>query len=435
MALGGGTFTVQNKVLPGAYINFVSLATATATLSDRGYATMPLELDWGIEGEVFEVTNADFQKNSMKIFGYDYTSEKLKGLRDLFKNITTLFAYRLNGDGVKASNTFATAKYAGTRGNDIKIQIQVNVDDNSLFDVNTYLGTVMVDSQTVAKAADLVANDYVTFKSSAELSSTAGTPLEGGTNSEVTGTNHQAYLDKIESYSFNAMGVVTTENTIKSLYDAFCKRMRDEVGAKFQVILYNKASDYEGVINVKNKTSDEGWSEASLVYWVTGISAGCAVNKSNLNKVYDGEFAINVDYTQTQLTKAIQAGEFTLHQVGDDIRVLEDINSLVTETETKAYIFKDNQTIRVIDQIANDIAVLFNTKYLGAVPNDEAGRISLWADIVKHHEQLQDIRAIENFTDEDVKVSQGDTKKAVVVQDAVTVVNAMAKLYMTVTVM
>lgn len=435
MALGGGTFTVQNKVLPGAYINFVSLATATATLSDRGYATMPLELDWGIEGEVFEVTNADFQKNSMKIFGYDYTNEKLKGLRDLFKNITTLFAYRLNGDGVKASNTFATAKYAGTRGNDIKIQVQVNVDDDSLFDVNTYLGTVMVDSQTVAKAADLVANDYVTFKSSAELSSTAGTPLEGGTNGNVTGTNHQAYLDKIESYSFNAMGVVTTENTIKSLYDAFCKRMRDEVGAKFQVILYNKASDYEGVINVKNKTSDEGWSEASLVYWVTGISAGCAVNKSNLNKVYDGEFAINVDYTQTQLTKAIQAGEFTLHQVGDDIRVLEDINSLVTETETKAYIFKDNQTIRVIDQIANDIAVLFNTKYLGAVPNDEAGRISLWADIVKHHEQLQDIRAIENFTDEDVKVSQGDTKKAVVVQDAVTVVNAMAKLYMTVTVM
>ena len=435
MALGGGTFTVQNKVLPGAYINFVSLATATATLSDRGYATMPLELDWGIEGEVFEVTNADFQKNSMKIFGYDYTNEKLKGLRDLFKNITTLFAYRLNGDGVKASNTFATAKYAGTRGNDIKIQVQVNVDDDSLFDVNTYLGTVMVDSQTVAKAADLVANDYVTFKSSAELSSTAGTPLEGGTNSEVTGTNHQAYLDKIESYSFTAMGVVTTENTIKSLYDAFCKRMRDEVGAKFQVILYNKASDYEGVINVKNKTSDEGWSEASLVYWVTGISAGCAVNKSNLNKVYDGEFAVNVDYTQTQLTKAIQAGEFTLHQVGDDIRVLEDINSLVTETETKAYIFKDNQTIRVIDQIANDIAVLFNTKYLGAVPNDEAGRISLWADIVKHHEQLQDIRAIENFTDEDVKVSQGDTKKAVVVQDAVTVVNAMAKLYMTVTVM
>lgn len=85
-----------------------------------------------------------------------------------------------------------------------------------------------------------------------------------------------------------------------------------------------------------------------------------------------------------------------------------------------------------MDQIANDIAVLFNTKYLGTVPNDAAGRISLWSDIVKHHEQLQTIRAIEDFTDADVVVDQGETKKSVVVNDVVTVVNAMAQLYMTV---
>ena len=87
-----------------------------------------------------------------------------------------------------------------------------------------------------------------------------------------------------------------------------------------------------------------------------------------------------------------------------------------------------------MDQIANDIAVLFNTKYLGVVPNDAAGRISLWSDIVKHHERLQEIRAIENFLDSDVTVEPGDTKKSIVVSDSVTVVNAMSKLYMTVTV-
>jgi hypothetical protein len=53
---------------------------------------------------------------------------------------------------------------------------------------------------------------------------------------------------------------------------------------------------------------------------------------------------------------------------------------------------------------------------------------------VKHHQQLNDIRAIENFSDSDISVAQGDTKKSVVVTDAVTVVNAMGKLYMTVTV-
>lgn len=431
MALGGGTFTAQNKVLPGAYMNFVSLATANSVLSDRGIATMPLELDWGIENDVFEVTSADFQKNSIKLFGYSYEHEKMKGLRDLFKNITTLYAYRLNGGGTKAENNYATAKFSGVRGNDLKIVIQKNVDNNELFDVKTLLDNTAVDIQTVSSGAELTANDYIIFKEF-ELIETAGTPLAGGTNGETDGSSHQNYLDKIEAYSFNVMGVVSTESTIKALYVNFCKRLRDEVGAKFQTVVYNCAADYEGVINVKNKVLDA--SEASLVYWVTGIAAGCAVNKSNLNKVYNGEFNVDVDYTQSQLENAIKTGEFTLHRVGNDVRVLEDVNSLVTVTDNKGEIFKDNQTIRVIDQIANDIAVLFNTKYLGTVPNDAAGRISLWSDIVKHHEQLQDIRAIEEFSDEDVTVAQGNSKKSVIVNDAVTVVNAMAKLYMTVTV-
>ena len=123
-----------------------------------------------------------------------------------------------------------------------------------------------------------------------------------------------------------------------------------------------------------------------------------------------------------------------LRQVGSDVRVLEDINSMVTVSDTCGDVFKDNQTVRVCDQIANDIAVIFNTRYMGTVPNDNAGRLSLWADIVKHHQQLNDIRALENFSDTDVTVAQGDSKKSVVVTDAVTVVNAMDKLYMTVTV-
>lgn len=47
MALGGGTFTLQNKVLPGSYINFISAARASSTLSERGVAAFPILLDWG----------------------------------------------------------------------------------------------------------------------------------------------------------------------------------------------------------------------------------------------------------------------------------------------------------------------------------------------------------------------------------------------------
>lgn len=431
MALGGGTFFTQNKVLPGAYINFISASKASATLSDRGYAAMAIELDWGVENTIFEVTNGDLQKNSMKLFGYDYTAPQLKGLRDLFLNLKTLYLYRLTSGGVKATNTYATAKYCGTRGNDLKVVISNNVEDEEKFDVSLYIDdTTLLDKQTVSQMSELVDNDYVTWKSGASLSETAGEPLSTGTNGTVNGLAHQTFLDKAESYYFNILGCVSTEDEIKSLYVAYTKRLRDEVGAKFQLVVHNKEADYEGVINVINDVEESPVS--SLIYWVTGAEASCAVNASLLNKKYDGEFTVKADYTQSQLEGFINAGKFAFHNVGNDVRVLSDINTLLTTSDIKGDVFKENQTIRVCDQIANDIANIFNTRYLGVVPNDANGRISLWNDIVKHHQQLQDIRAIENFTSEDITVAQGDTKKAVVVYDKVTVVNAMAQLYMTV---
>lgn len=435
MALGGGTFVVQNKELPGAYINFVSASAANAALSERGIVTMPLVLDWGVSDSVFEVSGSDFQKNSMELFGYEYTHEKLKGLRDLFLNTQIFYGYRLNGEGKKAENDLACAQYAGIRGNDLQIVIQVNADHESMFDVRTFLGTVLVDEQTVATAGELKANKYLSWKPDITLEATAGTPLAGGENGEVNGTSYQAYLDRIEAYTFNVMGVDVTDNTTKSLFTAFTKRLRDEMGVKFQLVLYDYAqADHSGIISVHNKVLDAGWKESGLVYWVTGACAGCAVNRSNQNRKYDGNFTIDTPYTQNQLKDAIRAGQFTFHRVGNDIRVLEDINTLVTTSQTQGDIFKDNQTIRVIDQIGNDIAVLFNTKYLGVVPNDAAGRVSLWSDIVAHHRQLGQIRAIEDFSDADIVVEPGDTKKSVRVTDLITVVGAMGKLYMTVTV-
>lgn len=434
MALGGGTFTSMNKILPGSYINFVSSAGANASVSERGIAAVGVYTGWGKTGEIIEVSAEDFQKNTMSIFGMGYDADGLKPLRELFSNIRLAYLYRLDGGGAKAANTYATAKYAGTKGNSITIKIAVNVDDENKFDVTTIFDSKTVDTQTVGTAAELVSNDWVDFKSDATLAATAGTPLTGGTNGTPTGETHQDFLDKLEPYSFNALGCASDDNTTKGLYVNYCKRLRDEVGKKFQVIVHNKAADYEGVVNIKNTITDTAKTGYELVYWVTGIMAGTAVNASCTNKLYDGEYDIDASYTQTQLEAAITAGEFTFHKVGQDIRVLTDINSLVTISDTKGAIFKSNQTIRVIDAIANDIAVIFNTQFLGTVPNDEEGRTALWMQIVNHHDELVRMRAIEPFAETDVTVEQGNDNKTVVVTDAITVINAMEKLYMTVTV-
>lgn len=434
MALGGGTFTTYNQVLPGAYINFVSSARADAALSERGIAAMALEWDWGPQGEVFSVDAQTFQKNAKEIFGYDYTHEKLKGLRDLFSNIRTLYAYRL-GSGTKASNTVAEAKYPGERGNDLSVSIHPNADEPEKFDVSTLLDGKVLETQTVSAVEELQENAFLTFQSDAPLSEQAGLPLTGGENgAEAQGEDYQGFLNQIERYSFHTLGCLSTDAKVTALFSAFTKRMREEQGVKFQTVLYRCAADYEGVISVQNRTLDADWPESSLVYWVTGASAGCEINRSNTNRAYTGEFTVETVETQEQLKTGLQSGQLLFHRVGDEVRVLRDVNTLTTQTPEKGADFGSNQTVRVLDQIGTDIAALFNGKYLGKVPNDAAGRISLWNDIVKRHESLLSLRAIENFNAEDISVMQGETKQSVIVADRVTPVNCMEQLYMTVTV-
>ena len=70
------------------------------------------------------------------------------------------------------------------------------------------------------------------------------------------------------------------------------------------------------------------------------------------------------------------------------------------------------------------------TVLLGKIPNDESGRAALWNELVKYHERLQGVRAIENFSSNDITVSEGDTKRSVVVNEAITPINCMTQLYM-----
>lgn len=423
MALGGGTFSSQNKVLPGAYFQFISTKGARNVAGERGVAAIALELDWGEDNVIFDLTAADIQKNSMAMLGYSYDSEKLKGIRDILKHAKLVHVYKLTSGGEKASNTYATAKYTGVAGNSIKTVIASNVDNASAYDVSTYMGTTLVDRQTVTSPAELKDNEYVSFKKDAPLTKEAGVSMTGGTNAAADTSTHQAFLDKIESYpDVNTIGYSGTDESIKALYAAFAKRMRDEVGIRLQAVMHGYAGDSIACVNVKNS--------ADNVYWVLGVTAGLAGNESATNMVYDGEMPVKTDYTQKQLEAAIKSGEYVLHKVGSSVRVLEDINSLVTYTDDMGEVFSDNQTVRVIDTLADSIAGIFCTKYIGRVPNNASGRTSLWSDIVSICQQMVDMKALESFDSSDITVEQGTAKKSVVVNSAVVVINTMDKLYM-----
>ena len=60
--------------------------------------------------------------------------------------------------------------------------------------------------------------------------------------------------------------------------------------------------------------------------------------------LYDGEYSVDTNYTQQQLIDNINAGKLTLHRVDNSVRVLTDINSLVTYTSDKSKIFAVSYT-------------------------------------------------------------------------------------------
>jgi hypothetical protein len=240
-------------------------------------------------------------------------------------------------------------------------------------------------------------------------------------------------INALEPYDFNVLCAYTGESADVTAYITAVKKWRDELGKKCQVVVYNQTGvDHEGVINVVSTVDDDGAAAYALTAWLAGAEAGCAINESCTNMLYDGEYTVVTDKTQAELETCLENGQVAFHLVYGDVRVLEDINSLTTTTNDKGEDFKYNQTIRVVDQIANDIANLFNTQYLGVVPNNASGRASLWGEIVAHHRELEAMQAIENFDSSLLTIEQGATKKSVVVNDVITVVNAMAQLYMTV---
>lgn len=430
MALGGGTFVTPNKTMPGTYKKVVSAARASAIVSERGVVALPIALSWGKQDEVFTITSEDFQTNSMKILGYDYSADELKPFREIFKNAVKVHVYNLNSGGAKATSALATAKYAGIRGNSLKYVVSINLDDETKYDVALYMGSAIVDSQTVASASELVDNEYVVYNKEATLTETAGTLLADGTDGvELTGSNYQTALDRFESYTFHVLVCPTTEDTIKDLFVAYTKRMREEVGCTFKAVIYRELADYEGVISVENKV--KGADEHSAVFFVAGAEAGCAVNKSNTNKTYDGEYDIDVDYTQTELKEAIKAGKFMFHKVEDEVRILTDINTFVSFTDEKGEDFSSNQVMRVVDQCYADDAAKFNSKYLGKVQNDKTGRVAYWGDVVAHRKQLLGIRALNSYEADSLIVEIGNDKKSVTQSEVLDIACAMEKLYIT----
>ncbi|HBB28271.1 MAG TPA: phage tail sheath protein [Clostridiales bacterium] len=439
--MAGGYFTTQNKRIPGAYVNFSTDAQEEITIGNRGIVTMPLSLNWGKVREFVVIdNNTDFKA----VLGYDILDPQLLIIKETLKRAKSILLYRIN-TGVKAtkidSSLTVTAKYEGTRGNDITIKIVANPDVASSFIVTTYLDGEIVDEQLASTIGDLQSNDYVVFSGTAStaLTASAGIVLTGGTNTDATSANYTTYFASCEVQDFNVIALSTSDATIKGAAATFVKRMIETEGKKIQVVMSSySTADHEGVISVENGVKLEDGTVIDIltaVGWVAGATASAEINKDLTYEVYEGAVDVTERYTDTQIETMLNAGKFffvpkKLKNGVKKIVVQEDINTFVSFTKDKGKEFSINRSIRTMFDIGTTIPEFWEQTYIGKVDATDDGVNAFVGDVINYFSNLQELGAIKNFNSkEDIKVTLNSDDSAFALV-GVQVARAFKKLYM-----
>lgn len=438
--MAGGTFVTMNKVRPGAYINFESVPKPLMTVAERGILTMPVAMEWGPEGKMITLFSEDLLNgNSVAKIGYDAFDTESLVFREALKNAYKAYIYRADTGGEKATatvgNLTVAALYTGVVGNKISVAV---VQDEEKFKVQIFLNGALKDEQIVSNISGLVANDWVEFSGEGALTANAGTQLTGGTNGTLNVAVLTDYFKEAEKFKWNTMAIPLDLQSVGAQVTAFIKRMRDDLGKKCQAVVVDYPNaDYEGIISVSQgyKTSTETITKHIFAATVAGMTAGANVNESNTYAVVDAD-AVEIigELSDEEVEEALQSGEFIITRRDDDVIVVEqDINTFKTFVPKKGKEFAKNRVIRCLDEINNTTKLTWEKAYVGKVDNDADGRSTFKADLINFGKQLQNLRAITDFDgNEDINVSKGQNIEDVITDWAITPVDAMEKLYMTV---
>lgn len=450
----GGTWTVQNKQRPGAYINFVSVPKPVGSIGDRGVMTACLPMTWGPAGQLITLYGEDLLngKSLAKVGCTAFDTEESLPYRLALTGSYKALLFRADTGGTKATNVISTgvltanAKHAGTTGNSVSVVITADKPTTGQYTVDILFKLVQQESFVVSALADFsdIESEWVDFvvpesPSSTDIPVTAGVVLAEGTNGTVTGeTTYPNYFAAVDGEQWQCMAINTSE-AVGSQVTEFIKLLRGTRGKKVQAVVYDYTNaDYEGIISVNQgfKTAQDTVTVDLFPLYVASITAGANVNESNTARIVESAVTITNPIAEEDIEDALKEGKFLLSYRQDGaVCVEKDINSLHSFTVDKNYAFSKNRVVRCLDEIGNITALVFNRNYCGKVDNNDVGRNLYKTELISMMDQLQGIGAVRNFQGtSDITVLPGNDVDSVVVDMLVQPVDSMEKLYMTVNV-
>lgn len=472
------SWKTQNKRRPGAYINVVGKGKDN-TGADIGRTLLPIstQLNWGAKG----IIKLNSDSNFKALLGHDLNDPELLTLHEVLKGSNTVLLLN-NNDGKPATATESslpwkfTAMYSGTKGNDLHVTVQ---KQDSKVTVSTLFGTKMVDQQVidVAKPDNLIDNEFVKFELTSELApqpSTAGNNSNGSdgsdskTKSAKTNNTPVVMASKLDGLANDVTVDLTGGTTVPVqisdlLNDALetedydvattaglpvdsplhkqlvneIKHLRDDNDVKVRGVVPATTDkiNYEGISTVANGVvlGDGTELDATVAAgYFAGVSSSADASKSLTYVEYPDAISAYPKFSNDKTIEALEKGQVVFTTKRNETVVIEqDINSLTKVTADKPVFFSKNRVVRTMDTVVTRIKHTFEDMFLGKITNNSAGRDLFKANIVSYLQGLSDAGVINGFDEDDITVVEGNDRDSIVVNLAITPLDSMEKLYMT----
>lgn len=307
-----GTWEKQNKVLPGAYINFISNKPLAITPGERGIVTMPLELSVGKKGDVYVET---LLSSGMKERNLSPTEADYLPIHEALKNASKVIVYNLG-------STAHTAE-----------------------DVTAYLDKMLIedfDTMAYIYSNDEVKTAIITWVKN--VIKNEGKAIQGVLANVVADT---------EAIINVGNGVILSDGTELTPEKCCAWVAGATSGAKINESLTN--FKYAGAIDVKprlTKTQQEA-----------AVNAGKFIFKSNFSQTVTCLYDINSLTT----FNSERSKDFRKNRV---VRVLNNINNDVTEIFESNYMGKINNNDEGRSLVRGSIISYMNElQSIGAIQN------------------------------------------------------------------
>jgi hypothetical protein len=246
----GGTWTSQNKILPGAYINFLTNAPLSITVGDRGIVALLQEMSKGTKGEMYRITALDQSqwpegvtaedkllanealKGAQTVLVYnlgaDHTADDVEdALEALQTEAFNVLCYPHDGDG-SATIKSAIQTWVEAMRDDEGVKIQAvlanhKADSEAIINVTQGVklvdGTVLTPAQTTAWVAGVTAGAFINQSNTGRKYVGAVDVIPRMTKTEMeTAIQNGEFIFKVDTaqnvtavYDINSLTTVTTD--------------------------------------------------------------------------------------------------------------------------------------------------------------------------------------------------------------------------------